>query len=140
MKFLFVILLTLPLSGFSAKISGNWPAEVLRVIDGDTFLARIDLGEQTFSTVSVRIKGVDTPEKNGYCAEEISMAQEAKVYLTEIFDKADNKIILNYAQDGKYKNRVLGEVKVNGKDLSTILLQKPFVRKYSGKKRLSWCD
>ena len=40
-------------------------AECLRVIDGDTFVARIDMGFNTYTIQTVRLEGVDTPEITG---------------------------------------------------------------------------
>lgn len=34
-----------------------------RVVDGDTFIARIDLGFHVEAQISVRLHGVDTPER-----------------------------------------------------------------------------
>jgi endonuclease YncB( thermonuclease family) len=39
-------------------------AVVSRVIDGDTFLARIDLGFRVAITVAVRVRNLNTPEQN----------------------------------------------------------------------------
>lgn len=36
--------------------------EVLDVHDGDTFRARIDLGFRTYTVISIRVRGVNTPE------------------------------------------------------------------------------
>ena len=140
MKKFLIIFLLFPLSVFSAKISGNWDATVIRIIDGDTFTAKVHLGDQHFATVSVRIKGIDTPEKNGECEEEKQLAQKAKLYLIDVLDTAENKVKIVHALDGKYANRVVAEIKINGESLSEILLKKTFVRKYQGKKRLGWCD
>lgn len=38
--------------------------QVLRVIDGDTFEVLIDLGFGVSQKFSVRLDGIDTPEKN----------------------------------------------------------------------------
>ena len=55
--------------------SGNWktvndalyeyPAEIIRVIDGDTVEARIDLGFHTFAVQKLRLWGINAPEKRG---------------------------------------------------------------------------
>lgn len=43
----------------------HYQAEVIRVIDGDTFDAMVDLGMSTFTKVRIRILGIDAPEKTG---------------------------------------------------------------------------
>ena len=42
--------------------------KVVKVVDGDTFDARIDLGFYTFCLVRIRLDGVNTPERgrNGF--------------------------------------------------------------------------
>ena len=40
----------------------RYRAEVLRVIDGDSFHAKIDLGFRVHLIVPVRVRGVDAPE------------------------------------------------------------------------------
>src|SRR5688500_17296733 len=39
-----------------------YPAEVLRVLDGDTFEARVQLWPGLAITTRVRLRGIDTPE------------------------------------------------------------------------------
>lgn len=39
-------------------------ADVLRIVDGDTFEIRVDLGYRTYSRFMVRIRGFDAPELN----------------------------------------------------------------------------
>lgn len=43
-------------------LSRAYPARCLRVIDGDTFVARIDLGFRVTTEQSLRLIGIDTPE------------------------------------------------------------------------------
>lgn len=40
----------------------EFDGEVVRVIDGDTLVVRLDLGFMVSHTVSVRLKGIDAPE------------------------------------------------------------------------------
>ncbi len=40
-------------------------AKLDRIIDGDTAVFMVDLGFKTFSAVTVRVRGVDTPEVRG---------------------------------------------------------------------------
>ena len=38
------------------------PAELVRVVDGDTLVMRVDLGFGTWRQITVRVLGLDTPE------------------------------------------------------------------------------
>jgi len=40
----------------------HYAAELLRVIDGDTIVVRIDLGFDTWRKETIRLRGIDTPE------------------------------------------------------------------------------
>jgi len=52
-------------------------AQVVRIIDGDTLVLRIDLGFYTYIETAVRLLGVDTPEKNSRDQMERLAAHEA---------------------------------------------------------------
>ena len=45
----------------------NWkmPAQVIRVIDGDTVVLKCDLGFRVTTTIKARLYGIDTPEIHG---------------------------------------------------------------------------
>lgn len=46
-------------------VARNYPAKLLRVIDGDTFHMEIDLGFYCSTAQKIRLRGVDTPEVHG---------------------------------------------------------------------------
>lgn len=41
----------------------SYPASLVRVIDGDTYVLRVELGFQVSITVPIRLAGIDTPER-----------------------------------------------------------------------------
>ena len=55
------------------------PADVLRVIDGDTFEARVHVWPGLDITTKIRLRGVDAPELKARCPAERSMAEAARV-------------------------------------------------------------
>ena len=65
------------------------PAEVLRVIDGDTFEARVHLWPGLDITTRVRLRGVDAPELKARCAEERVKAEAARDALRTILDQGE---------------------------------------------------
>ena len=75
-----VLFLSPLISAVEAKqiLPGPFPFELVEVIDGDTFRARVDIWLGQSVTVKVRLKGVDTPEMNGKCAAEKKLARQAK--------------------------------------------------------------
>lgn len=57
----------------------TYPADVLRVIDGDTFEARVRVWPGLDVDTKVRLRGVDAPELHARCADEYVKAQAARV-------------------------------------------------------------
>lgn len=60
-------------------------AEVLRVIDGDTLEAKIDLGFNTYAIKKIRLLSVDTPEKKQENYEEAKEFTAQRVEGKEVY-------------------------------------------------------
>jgi len=58
------------------------PAEVLRVIDGDTFEARVRIWHGMDVTTRGRLRGIEAPELHARCAEERGRAVAERKALT----------------------------------------------------------
>src|SRR2546423_372402 len=56
----------------------GYPAQVLRVLDGDTFEARVSVWPGLDITTKVRLRGIDAPELRARCADELAQAQAAR--------------------------------------------------------------
>ena len=65
-----------------------YPAEVLRVIDGDTFEARVRVWPGLDVDTHVRLRGIDAAELHARCADELAKAQAARTALQALLDKA----------------------------------------------------
>ena len=125
--------------GVSETIPGPIPAEVLRVLDGDTIVvrARIWLGQDI--ETRVRLLGVDTPELNGQCETERRLARKARDLTVSL--SGGGKVILSDIQYGKYAGRVVARVHApGGEDFSGTLLRNGLGRAYDGRRRQSWCE
>ena len=83
------------------------PAEVLRVLDGDTFEARVHLWPGLNITTRVRLRGIDAPELNARCMEERIKAEAARDALKMMLDRGEVGII-RVSLD-KYGGRVLAD-------------------------------
>lgn len=59
-----LLLAALPVSA-AEELPGPFAADVVRVIDGDTFLARVHLWLGLALSTRVRIRGIDAPELKG---------------------------------------------------------------------------
>ena len=134
------VLFLLPLiSAVEAKqvLPGPFPFELVEVIDGDTFRARVDIWLGQSVTVKVRLKGVDTPEMNGKCAAEKKLARQAKDFAENWLRK--NQVQLVNVHYGTYAGRVLATAQIkNGDSLSAALLAENLAKPYRGR-RAKWC-
>ncbi len=92
----------------------NYSCKLIRVVDGDTCDAMIDLGFDTFVKKRIRFYGVDTWESRTKDLEEKKKGLAAKDYVKDLLEKSDDGkfAIISYGV-GKY-GRVLGEIYVKG--------------------------
>ena len=133
-KILFTIILLLASSNAYAY---EW--EILRVVDGDT----IEIKDECFPTelkLSIRVLGIDTPEKGSRakCDKEAKLAEKASKFTKEFIGKNKTATFRNIKWD-KYGGRLLADVEINGKSLSDELIKNGLARSYDGKKKGSWC-
>lgn len=115
------------------------PAVVDYIFDGDTFSAQVMLEGDIAITVRVRLINIDTPEMNGKCAAEITMAQSAKDLLATLIPRGTS-VDLRNIKDDKYLGRINANVILpDGRDVGNILIDSGLARPYNGGKRKSWC-
>jgi endonuclease YncB( thermonuclease family) len=116
------------------------PAQVNYIFDGDTFAAQVKLEDDIKISVRVRILDIDAPEISGKCDQEIQGALRAKNRLAELLP-IGSVVQLSDIKDDKYLGRIDARVKTSdGKNVSSIMIKEKLVRKYSGGKRLGWCE
>jgi len=113
-------------------------AEVLRVIDGDTFEARVRVWPGMDITTRVRLRGIDAPEQHARCANERVKALGARDALRRIL--AQGAVGVARIGRDKYGGRVDAEVSTaQTADVSAAMLAGGFARAYAGGRRGSWC-
>jgi len=128
----------LPKSAKSAKPATVYAGELLRVVDGDTLRVRIETTPDHYWTPSIRFLNVDSPELKGKCENERGMARMAKDFVERLLPPASYVTVTKVKLD-KYGGRYLGEVSIDGRQLSGILIDARLARLYDGGKRQSWC-
>jgi endonuclease YncB( thermonuclease family) len=113
----------------------------LKNYDGDTITFKIPnvhplIGED----ISVRVKGIDTPEIKTKDTCEKEKGRIAK-NLSENLMKNAKRIDLKNVERDKYF-RILADIEYDGKDLKTILLKNNVAYEYGGgtKLKINWCD
>lgn len=117
---------------------GTHPVDILRVIDGDTFDARVHVWPGLEVTTRVRLRGIDAPEIKARCGEEYAKAQSAREALAALLSQGGVEIA-NVAPD-KYDGRVVAEAATRRTaDVSQALINAGLVRRYDGGRRDEWC-
>lgn len=92
----------------------TYKAKLMRVVDGDTVDAEIDLGFGVFMKQRIRLYGIDTPESRTRDLEEKERGLAAKARLSELLGKEFIvETILN--KRGKF-GRILGTLHVTQED------------------------
>ncbi|MBI5119489.1 MAG: thermonuclease family protein [Rhodospirillales bacterium] len=121
------------------RLAGPIPAQVVRVVDGDTIVVRahIWLGQEVETLV--RLFGADAPELKARCALEREKAEAARQFLAQRLD--GSVVQLRDVLTDKYGGRVLALVQdASGGDMTTELVKAGLARRYDGGARHSWCD
>jgi len=114
-----------------------YSAKVVRVVDGDTADAMIDLGFDTWVKKRIRFYGVDTWESRTRNLEEKKKGLAAKAYVKDLLENSDEgKFLLKSHGVGKY-GRVLGELFVKGNNTSVneLLKENGHASEYYGGKK-----
>jgi len=115
-----------------------YPAEVVRVIDGDTFEARVRVWPGLDVDTKVRLRGIDAAELHARCAGELAQAQAARAALQSIL--AEGGVTISRVGIDKYGGRVDAAIATRSTaDVSAAMLKGGFARAYEGGKRGSWC-
>tara|TARA_Y100000114_G_C11732660_1_gene314447 strand:+ start:219 stop:563 length:345 start_codon:yes stop_codon:yes gene_type:complete len=109
-------------------------AKCLRVVDGDTVDAQIDLGFDTHKIIRIRLVGINAPESRTRDLEEKERGLAAKARVKQILKDNKNEFILHSQGVGKY-GRCLGEIYIGDSNLNDQLIQEGHATSYDGGKR-----
>ena len=119
-----------------------YDAVFTRVIDGDTVAFQaLWLPDPLKKELSVRVYGVDTPEKGfrAKCPSEDQRGQAATAFTKSVMNGATTRQVLLMDWD-KYGGRVLGDIILDGKSLRAMLISQGYAREYYGEAKTSWCN
>jgi len=115
-----------------------YAAQVLRVIDGDTFAARVQLWQGVSVDTHVRLRDIDAAELHARCAREFAKAMAARAALQTML--ADGSVTISRVGTDKYGGRIDASVATRRiPDVSAALLRGGYARRYDGGRRGSWC-
>ena len=129
--------------GQLSVIQGPVEADVIRVLDGDSFEARVYPWPDMMVVEMFRIYGIDTPEVKGKCPREKSLAQAARQFVIDLTAQTDNRIKLsvvgcNAAEGGGF-GRCLATVHAGNTSIGDALIAQGLARANFGEARRSWC-
>jgi micrococcal nuclease len=130
--------------GQLSVVQGPVEADVIRVLDGDSFEARVYPWPDMVVVEMFRIYGIDTPELRSRCQQEKDLAQSAKQFVANLIVQANNRIKLsvvgcNAAEGGGF-GRCLATVHAGGISVGDALIAEGLARPNFGEARLPWCD
>ena len=114
----------------------EYNATVVKVVDGDTIDAMVDLGFGTWKKVRIRMYGINAPESRTRDLEEKKKGLAAKARLIELLEEVNNEFILVSHGVGKF-GRCLGEIFLdkNSDSVNNLLLSEGHGTEYYGGKR-----
>ena len=145
MKKILLLLLAVPMLAMAQgkqKPGVTYDAQITRVIDGDTVAFQAPfLPDPLKKELSIRVFGVDTPEKGhrAQCESENARGQAATAFTKQAIAQATQRQIVLMDWD-KYGGRVLGDVILNGQSLRQLLIANGYAREYYGEAKTSWCQ
>lgn len=119
----------------------SYAVTIHRVKDGDT----VELNRPLVfgQRVSIRVRGVDTPEKNGACEAERQLARRASAMTTDLIDRAGHRARVIKPSFDKYGGRFDADVilVIDGKRISLAgaLISAKVAVAYDGGRKINWC-
>jgi endonuclease YncB( thermonuclease family) len=115
-----------------------YAAEVVRIIDGDTFVARMRTGPGGEVETRVRLRSIDAAELHARCSKELRLALAARAALQRLL--AEGSVMLSHVGPDKYPGRIDANVATRStNDISAAMLSGGWARAYDGGRRGSWC-
>lgn len=126
----------------TASIAGDaLRLPVLGTVDGDTIRTQIDTLPCPLCKVSIRVKGIDTPESGhlAKCDKEKELGVKAKKFLELHVGPSTHMVVTDMSWD-KYGGRINGNVNVSGQDVATVMIMRGLAKPYTGKgPKPNWC-
>ena len=107
----------------------RYNAKLIRVIDGDTVDALVDLGFDVWVKKRIRLYGIDTPETRTRDLEEKKAGIAAQQRLDELLDDCGGIFVLESHGVGK-SGRCLGVLFIDNTNINTLLINEGLAEEY----------
>lgn len=111
-----------------ATLENQYPATVIEVIDGDTVRIDIDLGLGIHKIETVRLTGINAPEKN------TDAGKASKLFVAKLISGKEIIIVTHSDKREKY-GRLLAIIYLDNSNINELLIQKGLAVSYDGGKR-----
>lgn len=125
-----------------AQASSYMLLPIVEVYDGDTIKSHMNRLPEPLDKISIRLNGIDTPEMGwrAACTKEDTLAQKAKQFVVDLIGDSSTMKVENFKWD-KYGGRILGDVRINGKNVAEELINAGLAIPYNGgAKTHDWCQ
>ena len=135
-------ILSTPVFAQKQKDGVLYDVKLTRIIDGDTVAFEATwLPDPLKKELSIRVFGVDTPEKGhrAQCEQENQRGQAATAFTKQLIQNSTKRQIYLMSWD-KYGGRVLGDILLDGVSLRQQLIANGYAREYYGEAKTSWCQ
>jgi len=123
---------------------------ILRVVDGDTIDADIDLGFSISLEKRIRLAGIDTPESRTTDVKEKALGLEVKEWLKKKLEGQTDVIVKTELPDSTEKyGRILGHLFIGDKEVSAVnrkksvnnqMIDEGYAWEYKGDKKVKDFD
>ena len=107
----------------------EYKAKLIKIIDGDTIDAEIDLGFKISIRKRIRFLGINAPETRTRDLDEKQAGLKVKSRLETLFDASEGVFTLKSHGVGKF-GRVLGEIFIENTNINELLLNEGLASKY----------
>lgn len=91
-------------------------AQALRIIDGDTYVLRIDLGFRCFVDLEARLHGVNTPELS------TDAGKQALAFVSELIGVGGELVVQSYRDKRSFARWVVDVWLPDGRDVASELV------------------
>ena len=115
----------------------TYKGKCIKIVDGDTLDAMVDLGFSVWISITIRLDGINTPESRTKNKEEKVKGLAAKARLQEIMNSNGNEFTFISHGVEKY-GRCLAEIFVESlgeKSVQQTLITEGHGKEYHGEKR-----
>ncbi|MDM8567282.1 thermonuclease family protein [Candidatus Halobeggiatoa sp. HSG11] len=114
----------------------KYKCKLIKVVDGDTIDAEIDLGFKIFIKERIRLMGIDTPESRTRNKAEKSWGMASKEFLKKTLKDNGNKFELTTKIQTKSKfGRILGTIIIDDIDVNELLVKNKLAIPYTGENK-----